>query len=493
MTEVDKNIDLEIIKNYSKELLNEINSDDFYDDDSFLRNIFKFVILRYDYDKYEFKISEFFRELRNLKKNDAELRNKKELYDLIDKYLGVSEVEKKINGEVYTPFWLIDQILDVFPTSTWSNPYEKIFDGGSGIGNFEVVMLVRFMDGLKSYNDKIDLRNEEVRYKWIMENIIYTCDISDKNTFLYKNIFDPNNKLELNHYCGDIFSKDFNDYMKKEWNIPHFTKCVGNPPYNHNIDLKFLLKYYDMSDSVAIVHPATWILDEKNIYKPYVNIREKLKIDLEKIILFNGNKTFNIEIAVPCVITYVNKFKNIKNVILCDDKYNKKNITYKNINDINKFSDLKIYPNIKNKILEKSKQDNLLLHKNHNDGDFYVNLAAIVGHTDLRYPDKMFKDDFFTFIPKNLKISLNPEKKIFFSFQTENESTNFLNFLKTLFSRFCLSIYKSNKNLDSGELAIVPWLDFTQKWDDRKLYEYFNLTTEEINFIEKYIPNYYGV
>ena len=86
MTEVDKNIDLEIIKNYSKELLNEINSDDFYDDDSFLRNIFKFVILRYDYIKNEFKISEFLRELRNLKKNDPELRNKKELYNLIDTY-----------------------------------------------------------------------------------------------------------------------------------------------------------------------------------------------------------------------------------------------------------------------------------------------------------------------------------------------------------------------------------------------------------------------
>jgi len=272
MIDVNKIIDLEIVKNYSEELLDIINTDF---SDLFIRNLFKFIILRYNYDENEFKISQFLRELKNLKKNDPELRNKKELYNLIDKYLGVSEVEKKGSGEVFTPFSLVDDILDVFDASTWSNPYEKIFDGGSGIGNFQVVMLVRFMDGLKEYKDsKIDLTNVSVRYKWIMENIIYTCDISEKNTFLYKNIFDPNNELKLNHYCGNFLSKEFNNYMKTEWNNPHFTKCVGNPPFTGMIDIKFLTKYYSLSDEISIVHPSTWILDEKNIQSVYINIKE---------------------------------------------------------------------------------------------------------------------------------------------------------------------------------------------------------------------------
>jgi site-specific DNA-methyltransferase (adenine-specific) len=80
---------------------------------------------------------------------------------------------------------------------------------------------------------------------------------------------------------------------------------------------------------------------------------------------------------------------------------------------------------------------------------------------------------------------------MFFSFQTESESNNFITYLKSNFARFCLSIYKNNSQLDRGELEIIPWLDFTQEWTDEKLYREFDLTENEIKFIEKHIPKYY--
>ena len=46
------------------------------------------------------------------------------------------------------------------------------------------------------------------------------------------------------------------------------------------------------------------------------------KHDIEKIILFNGNKIFHITLFVPCVITYINKDKKSKG-IECIDKINK--------------------------------------------------------------------------------------------------------------------------------------------------------------------------
>jgi site-specific DNA-methyltransferase (adenine-specific) len=40
-------------------------------------------------------------------------------------------------------------------------------------------------------------------------------------------------------------------------------------------------------------------------------------------------------------------------------------------------------------------------------------------------------------------------------------------------------------------MSLIPLLDFTQEWTDEKLYKEFNLTEEEIKFIEKNIPKYY--
>jgi hypothetical protein len=54
-----------------------------------------------------------------------------------------------------------------------------------------------------------------------------------------------------------------------------------------------------------------------------------------------------------------------------------------------------------------------------------------------------------------------------------------------------MTIYKNNQNQHRGELALIPWLDFSKEWTDEKLYKHFNISEEEIIFIEKNIPKYY--
>jgi hypothetical protein len=226
MTEVNENIELEIIKNYSKELLDIINSKSFYNDDNFLRNIFKFIILRYDYSKNEIKISKFLRKIKELKKNDPELRNKKELFELVDSYLGVSDIEKKKFGEVFTPFSLIEEMLNTLPKEVWNNPNLKWLDPANGIGNFPVVVLSRLMKGLETWEP-----DQEIRYKHIVENMLYVCDISPKNMFIYLMIFDPNRKYKMNFYRGSFLEDGFDIHMKDIWNIDKFDIVMGNPPY----------------------------------------------------------------------------------------------------------------------------------------------------------------------------------------------------------------------------------------------------------------------
>jgi len=103
----------------------------------------------------------------------------------------------------------------------------------------------------------------------------------------------------------------------------------------------------------------------------------------------------------------------------------------------------------------------------------------------------MLQEDFYTIVTKDIEITNSKNKHIFFTFKEENEANNFLNYLKTDFCRFCLSIYKNNSQLDRGELASIPWLNFKEEWSDDKLYSFFNISDDERNFIEKFIVKYY--
>ena len=57
--------------------------------------------------------------------------------------------------------------------------------------------------------------------------------------------------------------------------------------------------------------------------------------------------------------------------------------------------------------------------------------------------------------------------------------------------RFILSCIKVGGHIDSGELEIIPWLDFTQEWNDKKLCELFNINNKLWNYIDNFIPDYY--
>jgi hypothetical protein len=50
-----------------------------------------------------------------------------------------------------------------------------------------------------------------------------------------------------------------------------------------------------------------------------------------------------------------------------------------------------------------------------------------------------------------------------------------------------LGIIKNTQNATQGVYAFVPLRDFSESWDDAKLYAKYGLTPEEIAFIESMI------
>lgn len=68
-----------------------------------------------------------------------------------------------------------------------------------------------------------------------------------------------------------------------------------------------------------------------------------------------------------------------------------------------------------------------------------------------------------------------------------NECRNLSKYLQTRFVRFCHSLAKSSQDATAKTYRFVPMQDFSKSWSDTELYQKYNLTEEEIAFIEETI------
>ena len=69
----------------------------------------------------------------------------------------------------------------------------------------------------------------------------------------------------------------------------------------------------------------------------------------------------------------------------------------------------------------------------------------------------------------------------------EGQCFNLVNYLRTKFARFLLSLVKISQHGTSKTYCFVPVVDFNEEWTDEKLYAHFGLSEEEINIIESSI------
>lgn len=70
---------------------------------------------------------------------------------------------------------------------------------------------------------------------------------------------------------------------------------------------------------------------------------------------------------------------------------------------------------------------------------------------------------------------------------TKEMCSNLSRYLRTKFARFLLSLAKSSQHSTAKTYVFVPMQDFSKSWTDEELYVKYNLTEEEIEFIESMI------
>lgn len=73
------------------------------------------------------------------------------------------------------------------------------------------------------------------------------------------------------------------------------------------------------------------------------------------------------------------------------------------------------------------------------------------------------------------------------SFDSKKEADNYAAYLKTRFVRFLLMQMLASMNMTKATYCFVPIQDFTKNWSDETLYEKYEITNEEIEYINSVI------
>lgn len=76
---------------------------------------------------------------------------------------------------------------------------------------------------------------------------------------------------------------------------------------------------------------------------------------------------------------------------------------------------------------------------------------------------------------------------LFGPFADQTTTENVVSYINTKFFHFLLTLRKNTQHATKNAYSFVPLQDFTESWDDAKLYAKYGLTNEEISFIESMI------
>jgi N-6 DNA Methylase len=257
---------------------------------------------------------EYNRHFEHMKAGMADIddSNPAKLYAFIEEHLTPKTVEKKTNGEVFTPLPLVREMLGAIETyadkAFWTNPDLKILDPAAGIGNFPLIAFEKLMEGLKKR-----IPSAAKRKRHILEKMLYMVELNGNNTRMVRRIFNGK-EYKLNIVKGDFLSpkthKKLAELMGDE--EPKFDLVMGNPPFQADQKaegkrgggeqiwddfVKIGLTFLKGGATMVFVHPSGWRKPESDQSK-YKGMFEMMTRDCQMCYLEihdtdDGKRTFN--------------------------------------------------------------------------------------------------------------------------------------------------------------------------------------------------------
>jgi hypothetical protein len=150
---------------------------------------------------------------------EGKVASAEQYHELFHQFVGKpGTTEVKNHGEVYTPLWLVNEMLDKLPAEVWVNKDLKWFEPACGLAPFLYMVYSRLMVGLVAV-----LPDEVARRKHILETMLFFNELQEKNIALVKLLFNAG-EYRLNIFEGDFHST-----------VPANFTCdivMANPPYS---------------------------------------------------------------------------------------------------------------------------------------------------------------------------------------------------------------------------------------------------------------------
>lgn len=341
--------------------------------------------------------------------------------------------------------------------------------------------------------------NGTKQYYSMLEDKLITYFNNTTGTFniTYTQYFNDNSKTSKKEKTNWIHTHIINMGMK-------FDVCIMNAPYKNGLHEKFEEAGIDMvSDEIVFVSPLSWVTGKRK-NKDLCNRIDKYHTEINTV---EPAQYFDAHIGTTFGITYVNKktnsqlyYNDVCHASAYDIKPHSDDIVIKDLYDLFRFDD-NVHGHIfKNSENAKGYSQASISVPNSNDFIFAVSVLSGQSHARSKQTG-----EFYNIVSKTLQYekrcgkyidvknkAAKPNQIYYIPFNTETELKNFWKFIHTDFVALILYMHKTTKTLDKGELSYIPWLDFTQEWNDLKLFSYFGITKSQLEHIYSVLPNYFN-
>ena len=360
------------------------------------------------------------------------------------------------------------------------------------------------------------------KHNWDQKNVCEYCSVN-------KELYDRNKKLE-NYAYSFIHEQNLDNIFNMKFDV-----IIGNPPYQMSdggavasakpIYQKFVETAKKLNPRyLTMIIPSRWFSGGKGLD----DFREEMLNDkrISKIFDFpNSSDCFpGVEIkggvcyflwerdySGECEITNINNNKKnfLKRPLLEKDlnffiRYNQSISIIRKVLKLNenKFDTLvssRKHFGIDTTFRGKPKKNENDLKIFHNGGYGYVNEKKIYnGRNDIEkhkvyitmaygagetYPHQIINKPFYG-EPKSVctetYLQIGP-------FKSKKTCENVISYIHTKFFRFLVLMIKNTQHATKNVYRLVPVQDFENKLDDKNLYKKYNLTENEIKFIDEMI------